>query len=209
MKTYLDLDRWPRKEHFDFFRKMEEPFWGVTVQVNCTQAYSTSKALGSSFFVYYLHKTLMAVNQIDAFRYRVEGDRVAVYDRIDGSATIGREDESFGFSLIEFDADFAVFSKNALAEMERVKNTPGLFTRNFDEPNLIHFSALPWLDFSGLSHARSFTFADSCPKISFGKMITDAQGRRSMPMSVHVHHGLVDGVHLGAFVDCFNQMMEA
>jgi hypothetical protein len=27
--------------------------------------------------------------------------------------------------LIEFDADFAVFSKNALAEIERVKKTPG------------------------------------------------------------------------------------
>jgi chloramphenicol O-acetyltransferase type A len=76
---------------------MEEPFWGVTVQVNCTRAYSTSKALGCSFFVYYLHKTLMAVNQIDAFRYRVEGDRVAVYDRIHGSATIGREDGRLDF----------------------------------------------------------------------------------------------------------------
>ena len=209
MKTYLDLQHWPRKEHFDFFRKMEEPFWGATVQINCTQAYLKSKALGCSFFVYYLHKTLMAANQVEAFRYRVEGERVAIYDCIHGSATIGREDGSFGFSLIEFDADFAVFSKNALAEIERVKNTPGLFTRSFDEPNLIHFSALPWLDFSGLSHARSFTFADSCPKISFGKITTDATGQRSMPMSVHVHHGLADGVHLGAFVDCFTQMMEA
>jgi chloramphenicol O-acetyltransferase type A len=30
---------------------------------------------------------------------------------------------------------------------------------------VIHFSAIPWLDFTSLSHARSYTFPDSCPKI--------------------------------------------
>jgi chloramphenicol O-acetyltransferase type A len=207
MKTYLDLESWPRKEHYAFFSQMQEPFWGATVTVDCTRAYQNAKSLGCSFFIYYLHKTLAAVNQIEAFRYRGEGDKVAVYDRIDVSSTIGREDGSFGFSFIVFDPDFEVFSKNALIEVERVKNTPGLFTRTFEEANLIHFSALPWLDFTGLSHARSFTFPDTCPKISFGKMTVDADGKRTMPMSVHVHHGLADGLHVGAFVDCFQEMM--
>lgn len=209
MKTYLDLEQWVRREHFDFFRQMEEPFWGATITVDCTQAYSKAKSLEVSFFVYYLHKTLVAVNRIEAFRYRVEADKVAVYDRIDASATIGREDGSFGFSLIAFDPDIATFSKNAIVEIERVQKAKGLFTRKFEMVNLIHFSALPWLDFTALSHARNFTFPDSCPKISFGKMSIAANGKRTMPMSVHVHHGLADGLHLGAFADCFQEMMDA
>ena len=207
MKKELNLSTWNRKEHFEFFCKFEEPFFGTTIQLDCTKAHAKSKELGVSFFAYYLHKTLVAVNNIENFRYRIENDTIVVYDRIDGSPTIGRSDGTFGFSLTEFHPDFTVFEKNALEEIERIQNTTGLFTRSFDSDNLIHFSALPWLDFTSLSHARSFTFPDSCPKISFGKMVVQNYGSKRMNMSVHVHHGLMDGLHLGQFVDYFQQIM--
>jgi len=207
VKTLLDIDNWSRKEHFHFFRKFEEPFFGAIIEIDCTKAYETAKALDSSFFVYYLHKTLVAVNSIEPFRYRISEDNIFVYDQINGSATISRADNSFGFSLMEYDADFQVFSKNALMEIERIQKTPGLFTRSFEEDNLIHFSAVPWLNFTSLSHARSFSFADSCPKISFGKMMIAENGKRTMSMSIHVHHGLMDGFHVGQFVDCFQELM--
>ena len=207
MKTLLDIENWNRKEHFLFFKQMEEPFFGATVQIDCTKAYATAKVLGSSFFVYYLHKTLVAVNAIESFRYRISEDKIFVYDTINGSATIGRKDGTFGFSLIEYYTDFAIFEKNALIEIERIQNTTGLFTRTFEEDNLIHFSAIPWLNFTSLSHARSYSFPDSCPKISFGKMMVAENGKKSMSMSVHVHHGLMDGFQLGEFVDYFQDLM--
>lgn len=208
MKTFLDIDRWPRKEHFEFFRKFDEPFFGTVVTIDCTKAYANAKIVDASFFLWYLHKTLAAVNATESFRYRISEDKIAVYDRIDGSATISRDDGSFGFSLISYDSDFNTFSRNALLEIERVKNTPGLFTREFEVDNLIHFSAIPWIDFTSLSHARSFAFADSCPKISFGKMSITTAGKRTMPMSVHVHHGLMDGYHVGQFIDHFQLEMD-
>ncbi len=203
----LNLETWPRKEHFHFFKQMEEPFFGVTVTIDCTKAYEKSKAKNFSFFIYYLHKTLVAVNAIESFRYRISNDEIVIYDQINGSATIGRDDGTFGFSLVEFHADFTVFEKIALTEIERVKNTTGLFTREFDTDNLIHFSAIPWLNFTSLSHARSFTFPDSCPKISFGKMSVSENEMRTMPMSIHVHHGLMDALQVGQFVDCFQDLM--
>ncbi|MFY0482292.1 CatA-like O-acetyltransferase [Flavobacterium sp. PLA-1-15] len=207
MKTLLNIDNWPRKEHFEFFRKFEEPFFGATVEIDCTEAYQTAKSLNASFFIYYLHKTLTAVNVIECFRYRISDDKIFVYDQVNASATISREDGSFGFSLVKFDPDFETFNAIALAEIERVRNTTGLFTRSFDDDNLIHFSAIPWINFTSLSHARSFTFPDSCPKISFGKMMIDESGKRTMAMSVHVHHGLMDGFHLGQFIDAFQELM--
>lgn len=207
MKTLLDLENWNRKEHFLFFRQMEEPFFGITTTIDCTKGYETAKKLGTSFFVYYLHKTIVAVNAIEAFRYRIIDDEIYIYDTIHVSATLMREDKTFGFSLIEYSADFDVFSKNTFQEIERIKNTPGLFTREFPSDNLIHFSAVPWINFTSLSHARSFTFPDSCPKISFGKMMVDKDGKRSMSMSVHVHHGLMDGYHVGQFLDFFQELM--
>ena len=207
MKTLLDLENWNRKEHFVHFKQMEEPFFGVTVEIDCTKAYQTAKELNVSFFIYYLHKTLAAVNSVENFKYRIADDKIYINDRIDASATIGREDGTFGFSLIEYHPDFNLFKQNALTEIERVQNTTGLFTRSFDDDNLIHFSAIPWINFTSISHARSYTFPDSCPKISFGKMITSETGKRTISMSVHVHHALMDGLHVGRFIDRFEEEM--
>jgi chloramphenicol O-acetyltransferase type A len=207
LKTLLDIDNWPRKEHFLFFKQFEEPYFGATVEIDCTNAYNKSKALETSFFIYYLHKTLVAVNTNEPFRYRISGDNIHIYDRIDASATIGRADGTFGFSLIHYDPDFDIFKETALQEIERIQSTTGIFTRTFEDDNLIHFSAIPWLNFTSLSHARSYTFPDSCPKISFGKTTISENGKRTMPMSVHVHHGLMDGSHLGQLVDYFQEIM--
>jgi chloramphenicol O-acetyltransferase type A len=164
-----------------------------------------AKELKVSFFTYYLHKTLIAVNKIKNFRYRILNDQVFVFDQIDASATVMREDNTFGFSLIKFDSDLVVFAQNTANEIARVQNTTGLFTRDFEE-NLIHFSTIPWVNFSSLSHARIYTFPDSCPKITFGKMIEES-GKKTMSMSIHVHHALVDGYHVGQFVEVFEKLM--
>ena len=207
MKTLLDLENWNRKEHFLFFKQMDEPFFGLTIEIDCTKAYATAKQLGISFFVYYLHKTIIAVNTIESFRYRINDNAIYIYDTIDVSATIMREDKTFGFSLIEYSPDFEVFATNTFKEIERIQNTPGLFTREFKEINIIHFSTIPWVNFTSLSHARSSTFPDSCPKISFGKMMVTNEGKKKMPMSIHVHHGLMDGFHVSQFVECFQNLI--
>lgn len=205
MKQKLNLEAWNRKEHFLFFKQMEEPFFGVTITVDCTKAYDKAKELGVSFFTYYLYKTLTAVNQYEPFRYRIIDNEVYIFDRIDVSSTILREDKTFGFSQIEYSKDLNEFAENTKKEIARIQTTTGLFTREYSE-NLIHFSALPWINFTSFSHARSFTWPDSCPKISFGKMM-DENGKKTMSMSLHVHHGLIDGYHVGEFLTFFQDLM--
>ena len=205
MKQKLNLDTWNRKEHFLFFKQMEEPFFGITVTIDCTNAYAKSKELGVSFFTYYLHKTLVAINAIEPFRYRILENEIYVFDRIDVSATIMREDKTFGFSQIEFAEDLLQFNENTKTEIARIQTTTGLLTREFSE-NLIHFSAIPWVNFTSFTHARSFSWPDSCPKISFGKMM-DENGKKTMSMSINVHHGLMDGYHVGEFLTLFQQLM--
>jgi len=199
LKQQIDIKNWNRKEHFEFFSTFEEPFFGITTPIDCTIAFEKSKELNIPFFIYYLQKTLIAVNQIENFRYRIENGNVFLYDEIDSSATIMRADKTFGFSFMKFNPDLTEFNKIAFAEIERIQSTSGLFTREFPE-NLIHFSAIPWINFTSLTHSRSFTLPDSCPKISFGKMITE-NGKKTMSLAVLAHHGLVDGYHMGMFVE--------
>ncbi|MEY4963017.1 MAG: Chloramphenicol acetyltransferase [Bacteroidota bacterium] len=205
MKQKLDLNTWNRKEHFLFFKEMDEPFYGITTTIDCTKAYTKAKALGVSFFTYYLHKTLGAVNAVENFRYRIIDGEAYVFDVIDASATVMREDTTFGFSYMPYAENLADFAPIVQTEIDRIQTTTGLFTREYPE-NIIHFSALPWINFTSLSHARSFTWPDSCPKISFGKLLDDNE-TKSMAISVHVHHGLVDGYHVGLFLEQLQGLM--
>ncbi len=206
MKHKIDLATWNRNEHFEFFNSFEEPFFGLTTQLDCENAYHKAKTLGVPFSTYYLHKTLVAVNENKPFRLRIENNEVVEFSKIHGSPTVLRDDKTFGFSQINFDPDLVFFAQNAALEVARVKQTTGLFTREFS-PNVIHFSVLPWISFTSFSHARSFTLPDSCPKMSFGKMIINTVGKRSIPFSVHVHHGLVDGYDVGVFVNRLQDLL--
>ncbi|MCO5234191.1 MAG: chloramphenicol acetyltransferase [Chitinophagales bacterium] len=205
MKILVDINKWKRREHFYFFSKFEEPFFGVTVQVDCTQAFLKAKEIQVSFFQYYLYRALKAANEIQNFRYRIIDNQVFEYQIINASSTVNRADLTFGFSYIHYSLDEYLFYQNTSNEINRVRNSPNLMPlENGDD--VIHFSALPWLNFTGLSHARSFSHPDSCPKISFGKMI-DINGERKMSVSIHVHHALMDGYHVGLFVERFQDLL--
>ena len=207
MKQKIDISSWNRKEHFEFFCTFEEPFFGITTPIDMTIAYEKAKTMQIPFFVYYLHKTIAAINQVENFRYRIEENEVVLYDEIDASATIIREDKTFGFSFMKFHSDIQDFAKIAQIEIERIQITPRLFTREFPE-NIIHFSAVPWINFTGLTHSRKYSLKDSCPKVSYGKLVEE-NGKKSMALSVTVHHGLVDGYHMGLFVDALQNLLNS
>ena len=205
MKQHFDLENWPRKDHFNFFNRFEEPFFGVVVDVDCTIAYHKCKKEGVSFFLYYLYQSLASANAVENFRLRIEDGQIYLYDQVNASAVINRADGTFGFSYIDYCTDFEDFQLAAKKEIERVQNLSGLVPAGSGD-NVIHISAMPWLKFTSLSHARSFSFKDSCPKFSFGKM-TETDGKKSMPISINVNHALADGYHVSLFVDEFQKKM--
>jgi chloramphenicol O-acetyltransferase type A len=204
MKQQLDIEIWARKEHYNFFKTFEEPYHGVNVDIDVTEAYKFAKDNGVSFFLYTMYQSLAASQIIEPFRYRIEGDDVFIYDQIDGEATVPRANGTFGFGTFLFYPTFEEFNPSAIKEIERVQSNNLLELSSVN--NTIRFSSLPWIKFSSLSHARKFSFVDSCPKISFGKM-TQYHSKRTMPLSIHVNHALVDGIHLGQYIDCYQELL--
>jgi len=59
-----------------------------------------------------------------------------------------------------------------------------------------------------MTHARDTKHPDSIPKIALGKL-TQNGDRMRMPLSIEVHHGMMDGLHVGQFIhtlqELFNQ----
>ena len=197
MRKKIDVRTWSRREIFRFFKDYEEPYYGITTDLDCTSGYQFAKEKGISFFLYYLYLTLKAVNQTEAFKYRIEGDELYLYDVINGSATIDRDDGTFGFSHIHYFEDLDLFLERATEEVIEVRTSNQLIRSGIGE-NVIHFSALPWIRFTHVSHPRRYDRRDSIPKITYGKYYMKGD-RRMIPVSVHVNHAVADGLHVGEF----------
>ena len=203
----LDKSTWKRKEHFDFFNQFDEPFFGLVTEVDCTKAYQISKSKGQSFFAYYLHKSLLAVNLVDELRYRIENNDVIIFDEIHASSTIGRKDGTFAFTFVPYSFDFANFNESLKEEINQVQNSNGLRVNGDDSRiDVIHYSSIPWHTFSGLTHARNYKRKDSAPKITFGKMFQKGD-QKMMNIAIYVHHGLADGFHIAKYLDYFQKFM--
>ena len=129
-----------------------------------------------------------------------QNGEVVEYDKINISPTIGREDGTFGFGFFEYDTDLSLFIENAEKEIHRVKNSAGLsFSKDTARADVIRYSALPWFAFSEMKHAGSIQTGDSIPKISTGKLIQEKK-KLLLPISISVHHGLVDGRNVAEFI---------
>ena len=206
MKHEIDLTTWKRREHFEFFKDFDDPLFGITVKVECSKAYRKSKETGNPFSLYYLYLSLKTVNEIEEFRYRIEDDKVFCYDRVDAGPTIFRDDETFGFGYLKYDKDIAKFMVHAKIEVERVKAERGLKFPASGE-NMIHYSTLPWADFTAVNHARRLDSGRSIPKITFGK-ITREGSKMWMPVDIHANHAVMDGFHVGKFIERFQELLD-
>ena len=108
--------------------------------------------------------------------------------------------------MIKHEADFNLFKTHFSAEKERVQSTTQLMPHGMTD-QVVHYSALPWFNFSAVSHARKFSINDSCPKITFGKIQQDA-GQVTLPVSVQAHHALVDGYHVGLLMEAMQKALD-
>ena len=205
MKRLVDLQQWDRRAHFELFRTYDHPWFNVTVPVDVTHVVNWCRDAGHSFFAACLYCSTRAANQVPELRYRIESDEVVEYDVTHPGSTVLRPDDTFGFAYFEYRDPFSAFAALVVQEIERAKSSSGLDPRT-DRHDVIHHSVLPWIAFSSFQHARRRDPGDSVPKIVFGKHF-ESGPKRLLPVSVEVHHALVDGIHVGRFYEALQSEM--
>ena len=196
----FDIENWNRKQHYNHFSKLKDPYFGVTITVDVTKAYHFSKEKKISFFGRYLHDCMKAINDIDELKLRINNSVVEKHEVINASATIMRQDNTFGFSFINFDENLDVFLNNLENEKQRINSTTDLFPP-VNGLDCIHCSALPWLSFSGHKEPVSGEI-DSVPKLAFSKIVFNSD-KIEMNVAINVNHALVDGYHVSLFAEKF------
>jgi chloramphenicol O-acetyltransferase type A len=200
---YLDIDSWPRKAAFEFFRAFDKPYFNVCLRLDVAALKATVAALGvGTFTLAYHYLALRLANEHEPFRYRLQGGRVRIHDVVHGGATVLRDDDSFGFAELPYHRDYARFADDGAAAMARARLLHAPFEPRLDAAGVIHTTTLPLIPFTSFSHARNWGREDSVPKLAFGRAERDGS-RLWLPFSVEVHHALMDGVHVGRYVRDF------
>ncbi len=198
---FLDLERWPRRATFEFFKGFDNPYFNICAPLEAGPLVDFVRATpGTSFFLAYLYLSLKAANELEPFRYRLSGGQVLIYDRIHAGTTISIDDDRFDFAYFDYDEDFGRFQAAAKEATAQARTSGGKMEARDERTDLIHYSAVPWLSFTSISHARRWGREDSVPKIVFGK-VSEQNGQRLMPISVEVHHALMDGLHVGRYLE--------
>ena len=206
--TPLDLESWPRRQHFEHFRRYDNPWFNLCADVDVTALLDWCRTSGRSFFAVSLWHSLAVANEIQEFRYRIRGDGVVVHPVIHGGSTVLLPDETFRFAYYDYSPDMNRFVAHVADVLERVKSEAGGLDPQDDRDDLIHYSVIPWVAFTSFSHARRWGTDDAVPKIVFGKH-REVGDRRLMPVSVEVHHALVDGLHVARFYEGLQRRLDA
>lgn len=208
MPHRLDIDNWPRRHHFEFFKEYELPFFNICADVDVSRLYEWSRqGDGPSFFLASLYLALKAANEVEPFRYRLQDDSVVMHDVIHGGTTVLRQDETFGFAYFEFGDSYVRFEVEGLEILGRARESTGPLEDRPDRDDVIHTSIIPWVHFTGFAHAQKLGARDSIPKLVLGRHAV-RDGTRRMPVSVEVHHALVDGLDVGRFFERYQSALD-
>jgi chloramphenicol O-acetyltransferase type A len=201
---WVDLDSWKRAGHFYFFKNYEQPFFNVCADIDVSALYARSKEPGGpSFFLATLYYSTRAANEVEAFRLRLREGRVWRHDVVHAGSTILRSNETFTFADFEFVEDYNEFERRGRAVIEVLRDGTEPLASDEARDDLIYHSVLPWIRFTSFSNAHRSLTRDSVPRIVFGQHF-ERDGKRWLPISVEVHHALVDGLDVGRFLERFS-----
>ncbi len=213
MKHIIDLETFERKESIGFFKQFVNPAISITSEVECTGARERAKAHGVSFFLYYTHAMVKAVNEIKEFKYRLnESGELCWYDPIHVLAIIRTGDDgSYNTLRFEYDPDLIQFARKAQQRIDNHAATASPFGEEQEiidnnQLDVIMISALPSLSFTAINFAQRSN-VESYPVTLIGKMIS-REGKEYIPIGINVHHAFVDGYHLEKFFSRVTELLK-
>jgi len=199
---WIDLENWERKRLFLNYLGTDLPYIIITANVDVTNALTfahTHKIPFSLVMVYLSNKT---VDSIINYRYRFIDGKPFLIDHTRPMVNHLKKDSDI-FVIGEGPwpcDDIVTFCRACHEDMEHAK-PEYLEERLSGRLDIINYTSIPWVQYTGFIRTIAHDGVDNAPKISFGKYFSSPEdsGRILMPVSSQTHHGLMDGVHVGRF----------
>ena len=198
-------ERWERKEIFDFFSLLSDPFYSVTFRLDVTRLYDFCKERGLSFYYALIWLSTQAVNETEAFSYALrDGELVKLSARRPSFTDLKKGAEAFHIVTMAAGDNLEDFCR---AAKEKSAAQDCFLELSEEKDDLIFFSCLPWLDLTALTNERDFDPDDAIPRLAWGKYV-ERDGRLELGYSVEVSHRFIDGLHLGRFAERLQTLID-
>lgn len=195
--TEIALASWPRRAIFESFQEFECPCYSLTVKVEAHKLQTFAKKTQESFFLLALYALLRAANAVPQLRQRIINNTIVEFSAIDAISPILGPHELFYHAWCGYQPEFASFHAQCAPKLALAQQ--GIEQYDPVRHDFLCASCVPWLHFDALSPAHS-TFHQTMPLLTWGKI---QQGY--IPISIKVHHGFVDGLHIGRFFEGVHQ----
>jgi chloramphenicol O-acetyltransferase type A len=206
-KTPFPTKGWQREETFNFFQSFSQPYFQVHTEIPITSLYHYAKWEGLSVFLAYLHAATEAMRRTENFLLRIEANEVVKYEAVDVSTTVLTDSKTVSFVHLPHHPDLPTFCLEASQLVKEVQKNNKLFN-GYNGSDLFHATTLPWFKFHGMEHAYEDNAREAIPKLTFGRL--EWRGNQViLPVSVRVHHALVDGYHIHLFLQNMQLSVQA
>jgi chloramphenicol O-acetyltransferase type A len=206
----IDLANWKRRGHYDFFHRMDYPQYNICMNIDVTNFLRFTRENELSFYYAMIFASTTVLNQIENFKYRIRDDKVVLHDVIHPSFTDmdkNGDDDLFKMVTVDLTDDIATFVRST---KETSENQTAYFApeKLVGRDDLTYITCLPWISFTHISHTISLNNNDSVPRLSWGKYFQ--QGEKTLlPFSVQVNHALVDGLHVGEYIEQLQKYIDS
>lgn len=205
MRT-IDIESWPRREHFETFGAFERPYFDMCADMDLTRFRPVVKERGVSFNTAMLHVLTKAANGIAEFRQRIRSKGVVEHEVVHPASTIMVDGGLFTFCFVEYSEDFSLFVEHAEARVAEMKAHPSL-TDPPGRDDLLFMTAIPWVSFTSFTHPMPGDRLDSIPRLAWGKYHVVGNTVK-MPLEVQGHHALMDGLHMGRYYEAVQAYLD-
>ena len=196
--SYRVIDDYYRRQHFDFFKSFEVPFYTITFNLDVTAVKELSRDRGYPIYLTQCYLFARGMGRVEDFRYRVIDDQIVLFDHLDIAATLPAPDGAFSFAQFDHDPDLKGFLRRAESVSQRARKAATLEATG--ESNAILFTSLPGVRFTGFTHATPSDRSDGRARVAFGQFFEDC-GRLMVPVGLGVNHIFIDGAAIGKLVE--------
>lgn len=193
----IDMNKFARRKHFDYFSSLQYPYVGLTANVDVTELVQFCKGRGYSFFLTFLHIVALSADEIREFRQRIRNKEIVEYSHCPTSHIELLDNETYCYCVLHHNlplAEYIVYGE----ETRKRCRANGNFEENSEVESMYFISSVPWLHYTALIQPVAGG-EDSNPRITWGRFQRDHNGKEQLPVTILAHHGLMDGIHIARF----------
>jgi chloramphenicol O-acetyltransferase type A len=201
----IDLENYPRRGLFEAFKNRDIPIFSVTASIDVTSFKTFIDANYYGFFVSFSFLISKAVNLVPELRQRIIDGEVFEFEKVDPGFTVLLADRTFSFCDSRHFEQFDEYRQYATKKINEAREIPDCNTG--EKHHMFFISNLPWFSFTSITHPYDKNYG-SIPIVTIGRYL-EQNARFVIPIGIQVHHGLVDGIHVGDFYNELSAICQA